>query len=55
MDWRGGSQEKEPQRVHAYIPNQIPEGEALKPPQENHQKRLRKSLKRENGRDNKRP
>jgi hypothetical protein len=50
-----GSQGKELRRVHAYIPNKIPKRGALNPPQENRQKRLRKSPKRGNGRDNKRP
>jgi hypothetical protein len=54
-DLGGESQGKEQQRVHAYIPHQIPKRKVSKPPQKNCQKRLRKSPKRENGRDTIKP
>jgi hypothetical protein len=50
-DLRGESKGKEPRGVHAYISHQIPKRRVSKLPQENARKRLRKSPKRENGRD----
>jgi hypothetical protein len=38
----GESQGKEPRRVHAYIPYQIPKRKTSKPPQENHQEKALK-------------
>jgi hypothetical protein len=43
------SQGKEPRRVHAYIPYQIPKRNASNPPQENHQEKVPKITKKENG------
>jgi hypothetical protein len=47
----GESQGKEPQRVHAYIPHQIPKRKVSKLPKKIAKKRLQKSPKRENGID----
>jgi hypothetical protein len=44
----GESQGKEPQRVHSYIPYQIPKRKTSKLPQENRQEKAPKSPKREN-------
>jgi hypothetical protein len=49
-DLGGESMGKEPRRVHAYTPHQIPKRKVSKPPQEI-QKSLRKSAKRRNMRD----
>jgi hypothetical protein len=54
-DLRGESKGKEPRGVHAYISHQIPKRRVSKLPQENARKRLRKSPKRENGRDINKP
>jgi hypothetical protein len=43
----GKSKGKEPQRVQAYIPHQIPKRKASKPPQEIHQERALKVTKKE--------
>jgi hypothetical protein len=40
------SKGKEPRRVHAYIPHQIPKGKASKSPQENHQEKAPKITKK---------
>jgi hypothetical protein len=45
-DLGGGSKGKEPRRVHAYIPHQIPKRKALKPPQENRQEKALKITKK---------
>jgi hypothetical protein len=47
-DLGGESKGKEPQRVHAYIPEQIPEKMALKSLQENRQEKAPKITKKEN-------
>jgi hypothetical protein len=46
-DLGGESQEKEPQRVHAYTPHQIPKRNVSKPPQENRQEKAPKITKKE--------
>jgi DNA-binding transcriptional regulator GbsR (MarR family) len=46
-DLRGESKEKEPQRVHAYIPHQIPKRKASKSLQENHQEKAPKITKKD--------
>jgi hypothetical protein len=48
-DFREGSQGKEPRRVRACIPNQIPKRKVSNPPQENHQEKALKITKKENG------
>jgi hypothetical protein len=45
----GKSQRKEPQRVHAYIPYQIPKQKVSNPPQENLQEKAPKITKKGNG------
>jgi hypothetical protein len=50
-----GSQGKEPQWVHAYIPNKIPKKTTSNPPQENHQEKAPKITKDKNGENNSRP
>jgi hypothetical protein len=45
MDLGGESQEKEPLRVQAYIPHEIPKRKASKPPQVNRQERAPKITK----------
>jgi hypothetical protein len=49
----GKSQRKEPQRVHAYIPYQIPKQKASNPPQENLQEKAPKITKKGNGEQHK--
>jgi hypothetical protein len=44
----GESKGKEPQRVHAYIPQQIPKRKTLKALQENRQEKAPKITKKEN-------
>jgi hypothetical protein len=39
MNLGGESKGKEPQRVHLYIPHQIPKRKVSKPPQENRQEK----------------
>jgi hypothetical protein len=48
MDLGGESKEKEPRRVHAYIPQQIVERKASKSLQEKHQEKAPKFTKKEN-------
>jgi hypothetical protein len=48
MDLGGESKGKEPQRVHAYIPQQIPKKTASKYLQENRQEKTPKITKKEN-------
>jgi hypothetical protein len=55
MDLGEESKGKEPQRIQAYIPHQIPKRKASKPPQEIHHKGLQKSPKRRNGKDTSKP
>jgi hypothetical protein len=50
-----GITRKKPRRVHAYIPNQIPKRKASTHHKKIAKKKLRKSQKRENGRDNMKP
>jgi hypothetical protein len=47
-DLGGESKGKEPQRVHAYIPQQIKERKALKSLREKHQEKAPKFTKKEN-------
>jgi hypothetical protein len=47
MDLGGESKGKEPRRVHAYIPQQIPKRKASKTLQENHQEKALKNTKKE--------
>jgi hypothetical protein len=44
----GESKGKEPQKIHVYIPHQIPKRKVSKPPQENHQEKAPKITKKEN-------
>jgi polyribonucleotide nucleotidyltransferase len=46
MDLGGGSKGKEPRRVHAYIPHQIPKKTASKSLQENRQEKALKITKK---------
>jgi hypothetical protein len=46
-DLGGESKGKEPRRVQAYIPHQIPKRKASKLPQENHQERAPKITEKE--------
>jgi hypothetical protein len=46
MDLGGESKGKEPRRVHAYIPHQIPKRKASKSHQENHQEKDPKVTKK---------
>jgi hypothetical protein len=49
------SKGKEPQRVHAYIPQQIPKKTAMKSLQENHQEKAPKITKKQNGKNTIKP
>jgi hypothetical protein len=50
MDLGGESKKKEPRRVHACIPQQIPKRKALKTLQENHQEKAPNITKKKPGR-----
>jgi hypothetical protein len=55
MDLGGESKEKEPRKVHTYIPHQIPKSKVPNLSMKITKKRLRKSPKRKTGKNSNKP